>query len=544
MIFAQKGDTLADIIGRVMESADREVSVVIPFGFEAVRSEEDFFRLFEEARAAGKIVSILSDDEHVRVRAKHIGFRVGAAGAHAGIPKEKIVMSDIVRRPGGFTISLAPKPQQEKSKPKAPQKAVQALVAQELQPQQHRAMGEQEPILEPPRRFLTGLSSFRIPAFFRSSLGLTLVLTLAGLGIAAGVFGIVLPSVTVDIIPRTEELDVTMELVAAVNAQEGEIPAQLVSVEKSIVQKAKASERTTSEARAHGTVKIYNAFGPDTQTLVATTRLLSEGGKLFRTVATVVVPAAKVSGSALEPAFIEAQVIAAEPGSDYNIGPATFSIPGFQGTPKYQGFYGKSDELIRGGASGEVFVIAPADIEKATEGLEARAQEEIEKDFTAKLPAGFMVLNEARVRSIVIGTDAEAGDPAEEVTATADAKVEALLFQERDVLEQAEKLIRERLGEDIQILPQALTLNYAVRDRSFDRGRMVLDVSVVAGAARRINEKVIAQAIAGKSEPEIRSFLGAHEDVKFAKVRFSPFFISRAPKDPARITVLVSLDTK
>src|SRR3989344_7663685 len=395
MIFAQKGDSLADLIGRVMESSDREVSVVIPFGFEALRSEEDFFRLFEEARAAGKIVSILSDDEHMRVRAKHIGFRVGSSQGSNSMKKEKVIMTDIVRKAAApQTLSLAREVIPDKPKPvekpritiKKSEQIPSAVMALEPRPE----IPGEEPILEPPQRFALRVPPIRIPAFFRSSLGLTLVLTLVGLGIAAGVLGIVLPSVEVDITPRTEELDLAMELVVAVNPQEGEIPAQFVSVEKSVSQKAPATQRSTTESRAQGTVRIYNAYGPDSQTLVATTRLVSQEGKLFRTTETVVVP----GGSAANPSSIAVSVVAAEAGPEYNISPSTFSIPGFQGTPKYQGFYGKSDEPMRGGASGDVRVVSEDDIAKATEGLEARAQEEIEKEFTAKLPPGFVVFDE------------------------------------------------------------------------------------------------------------------------------------------------------
>lgn len=525
MIFAQKGDTLADIIGRVLESADHEVTLAVPISFEALREEEDFFRLFEEVRAAGKIVTIVSDDEHVRVRAKHIGFRVGALSGSAYSGKPRVMVSDIVRK------AVSPGPQ------RIPFSRTLPTSERPLPP----SVQEGEPILEPPRHFVR-LPRLALPSFFRSSLGLTILLALVGLGIAGGVLGVVLPSVEVLVTPRTEELELDMEVVLAVNPSEGEIAAQKVEVLKTVKQESPATGTATVSERARGTVKIFNAHSTESQTLVANTRLVSQEGKLFRMTETVVVPGATLSGGKLEPSSIEVSVLAAEPGVAYNIGPSAFSIPGFQGSPKYQNFYGRSEEPMRGGASGSASIVQEEDIARANEGLQERATKEIKAEFAAKLPQGFAVLDEAKVETLVITTDAKPNDALEKVTATAQAKIEAMLFREQDVEERAREAIAERLKEAIDIVQGTLSLSYVVESRSFERGTMTLHVKVLARAARRIDQEALKRALAGKSEPEIRSFLGAHEDIQFAKVRFAPFFISKAPKDPARITIRVILD--
>jgi hypothetical protein len=100
------------------------------------------------------------------------------------------------------------------------------------------------------------------------------------------------------------------------------------------------------DKKAKGKVTFYNEYSPNSQSLVATTRLLSEDGKLFRLVDDVTIPGFKKTTEGIEAGIIEADVIASEFGEEYIIGPSTFSIPGFKETneEKYLKLYAKSEE--------------------------------------------------------------------------------------------------------------------------------------------------------------------------------------------------------
>ncbi|RJQ37425.1 hypothetical protein C4552_00990 [Candidatus Parcubacteria bacterium] len=164
------------------------------------------------------------------------------------------------------------------------------------------------------------------------------------------------------------------------------VPALAVTLDRTVDAEFEATGSQFVRERARGTVRIYNAFSTAPQPLVATTRLQDGEGRIYRLVAGVVVPGATQKDGALVPASVTAEVIADEPGEKYNIGPTDFSIPGFRGTPRYQGFHAKSEGSIEGGFEGQARVVTAADITRASEELSARAVEELNVELAAKVP--------------------------------------------------------------------------------------------------------------------------------------------------------------
>ena len=96
---------------------------------------------------------------------------------------------------------------------------------------------------------------------------------------------------------------------------------------------------------------------------MATTRFVTPDGKLFRLVSSVTVPGAQVTNGQIVPSSIDAPVAADQPGDAYNVGPVNkLTIPGFQGSPKYNAFYGQLASGTSGGFVGTKAVPTAADI--------------------------------------------------------------------------------------------------------------------------------------------------------------------------------------
>ena len=105
-----------------------------------------------------------------------------------------------------------------------------------------------------------------------------------------------------------------------------------------------------SGTKASGTITAFNEYGSEPQLLVASTRFLSSNGKIFRTTKDVYIPGANIIDDEIIPSSIDVEVVANYLGAEYNIGQSDFTIPGFKGTVKYAGFYGKSDTAMSGGS--------------------------------------------------------------------------------------------------------------------------------------------------------------------------------------------------
>jgi S1-C subfamily serine protease len=108
--------------------------------------------------------------------------------------------------------------------------------------------------------------------------------------------------------------------------------------------KTRSSLSFTSDCasqRARGFVTVYSLLSSP-QKMIATTRLTPSSGLIFRIDEDIFVPPAKIVSGEIIPGEIKVSMTADKMGSEYKIGPSTFTIPGFAGTDKYDKLYAKS----------------------------------------------------------------------------------------------------------------------------------------------------------------------------------------------------------
>ncbi len=112
-----------------------------------------------------------------------------------------------------------------------------------------------------------------------------------------------------------------------------------INIASNLIPTLKLSEKSvttlTSDCslqKAKGFITIYSNL-PSPQKIVPSSRFLSAQGLIFRIDENILVPA---NGN------ITVSVTADNFGSEYKIGPSTFSMPGFVGTEKYTKIYGQS----------------------------------------------------------------------------------------------------------------------------------------------------------------------------------------------------------
>lgn len=133
------------------------------------------------------------------------------------------------------------------------------------------------------------------------------------------------------------------------------------------------SEPKEVNQKASGELTIYNNYSDAPQILITNTRFQTSDGKIFRISESVTVP----GKSGNTPGSIKVKVFADTYGVDYNIPATTFTIPGFKGTPRYEGFYAKSTEAMSGGVSGIVQIVSQDDIDNAKTELSSTIESNI-----------------------------------------------------------------------------------------------------------------------------------------------------------------------
>ncbi len=379
------------------------------------------------------------------------------------------------------------------------------------------------------------LSLFRQGMFFVSAAVI--------LGGVAGFVYFVLPKAEIRLEPKKDLLTFDLAIrvdtkAASVDFAKSIVPGELLESTISLEESFIASGRETREEKAKGVVTIFNEYSSTPQTLVENTRFISQDGKLFRTAQTVVVPGATIQENKIVSSSTEVEVIAAEAGEEYNIGPSTFSIPGFKGTPKYTAFYGKSNSSLQGGFIGQVDVITAEDFSKAESAFRETLLAKAREDFTRKTPRDFTLLESAVKEEITdFASDKKTGDVAKSFTLRGKARVFGFVFDERDVGSLVEGTIEARIPPEKEILEETKKLTYKEVEIDLEGGEMTVLVGVEEWIAARINEEEIIKGIQGRSLEEVKKHLSSHPALESARVTFSPFWVKRVPRAEDKIKI-------
>jgi len=291
-------------------------------------------------------------------------------------------------------------------------------------------------------------------------------------------------------------------------------------------------------SKAHGKILIYNEYNTQPQVLVEKTRLLSSDGKLFRLTSRIVVPSAKSVGGKLEPSYIEADVIADEAGREYNIEPTRFTIPGFQGSPRYEKFYGVSKEKFTGGARGKGKIVLAEDIQKAQEDLSNATFEELRSRLNDELPGGIKLIAEAsQIKVAKLESSAKPGDGGDTFRVSISAELSALIFDELYIKDLVSKKFS---GEEANELSKPIyDMTYEVKRADYANGELTLRVHGARNIGASIDTLALKRDLLGKNADEVKKKILSLEGVEEAKVKFWPFWVRRIPAKIDRLTIVV-----
>jgi flagellar basal body-associated protein FliL len=218
-------------------------------------------------------------------------------------------------------------------------------------------------------------------------LGFLISLTL--IGFVAFLASFVFDGATITIKPLKKDLAINETYIITPENRENLLVAKDIPLSEQVALPKNSVKKVS--ARASGEITIYNNFGAQSQKLIKGTRFSTSDGKIFRIQDSVTVPGK--SGSS--PGSVKARVVADSEGEDYNIGPTRFSIPGFKGSPKYEGFYGESSKSMSGGSSGKSVDVSDLDMEKGKETLREKIKTALETKMQSSVPDGYSFSKDA-----------------------------------------------------------------------------------------------------------------------------------------------------
>ncbi|MBI1975088.1 MAG: hypothetical protein HYS57_01860 [Parcubacteria group bacterium] len=289
------------------------------------------------------------------------------------------------------------------------------------------------------------------------------------------------------------------------------------------------------KSKARGSIEIFNEFNAQSQTLVENTRFLSTDGKLFRLTKRTTVPEGKMVDGKLVAGSIVAEVVADQAGPDFNIQPGRFTVPGFQGSPRYSKFYGVSRESFKGGAIGRAKFVRADDVKTAEEDAVKRAFEELKTAISQSLPETVRLVEGAlRIEVNRLNSSQKAGDAVDKFVVSVSAGITALVFDETHVREKAKEL----LPRDQAFFTPSLDVKYEVGDAGFSDGTLKVRAQGNADVAKSIDMAGLKQALLGKKEAGVKREILRIPGIKEAKVRFWPFWARKMPTKLSRIEIV------
>lgn len=396
---------------------------------------------------------------------------------------------------------------------------------------QRRMPVQQRPVSHDNEKPLTS----RKPRIVAWGLVVLAVLVLVIVGLMA-----LLPQSHIAVSPRRITIDEKVDVSArvaqtGVDAERRMIPARIIDRDITFTKTFAATGSGNADAqKAQGKITITNTDA-SAQPLVATTRFLAENGTLFRLANAVTVPGMR-DGT---PGTVEALVVADKAGTDGNIAPTTFRVPGLAGTAKADKVTAQSTAPMTGGGSGGngAAIVTQDDLAGAKTTTEQETPADVEAQIAALLRPDVEVLLPGAVQMTQKQSEADmtAGTAQAEFHYTTVTHVRAIVFSQEDVRATVDAVFKERVAS-YGIDNAQFTIAYGDSDVDFDTQSVKMDARVTLDAASQVDVSAFKKDIIGKKHDDLRGIIEKNYAATIDKITISRVI----PRSPAFIANRVS----
>ena len=305
------------------------------------------------------------------------------------------------------------------------------------------------------------------------------------------------------------------------------VSGSVKTVEVQVFQDYPATGETFLGDDITGEVRIINNYSKS-QALVATTRLLTTDGKLFRIAEAVNVPAG---------GEVKVKVYADKPAPDMAVGPTSFTIPGLWAGLQDQ-IYARSDEAFVFTKKVRKHVNA-SDLEFAARDINERLLEAAKEQVRSSLGDDWLYQAEGAPEIII---DAKIGEQKENFSAQASGRMVAVSFDKQQVADLAQSKLNLVMPSSKELADfQGDQISYSLENYDKNSGSATIK-AVFSGTMIFKNDAAIidARQLVNLSAEQISTYLQDRPEVREFKLEFFPSFIKKAPSLSDRIKVEVN----
>lgn len=373
------------------------------------------------------------------------------------------------------------------------------------------------------------LSNGRPHKFPYTTLGIVAIVILVSIG-ALFYFS----TAKIEVTPNTVSAAIQSSFTA--NKSSGALPFEIITAQKIASQSVKSSGTKAVNSFASGNITIYNTQ-TKSQRLITNTRFATTAGLIFRIRSAVTVP----GGSSAKPGSVTAKVYADQAGSQYNVGPTSFTVPGFAGTPQASAVYARSTSAMTGGASGSVPIVDTALEVEARSALKTALDPDILASIKTQIPSGYLLLPGASVTTYE-ALESVPSSTTGMVEVKEQGTVTAVIFPNAALAKALASSVAglSYQGEPLTISSVDNLLLATTNMPSPDTETFSFTIAGTAPLIYTVDPNRIAATIAGKTRQEAEVAVSNYPEIKRALIVLRPFWRQTFPQDPSSISVVVT----
>jgi len=293
-----------------------------------------------------------------------------------------------------------------------------------------------------------------------------------------------------------------------------------------------ATGKKTVQGEVGGTVTIFNNYNKD-QTLVATTRLLSPEGLLYRLEKRVSVPAG---------GKVENILVYADPASEAaaKLGPTKFIIPGLWAGLQDK-IYAQSFSPMHGGEQ-EVNFVTQGDLDNAYDDLTKTFSQQVLDSLRAEMKAAGEVFGKVVIKEInEKRSDLVAGETGDKFTITLKMKVVGVAFYRRDLEKVALDQLKAKVSEGKELLNVDYNnLTFLVEKYDIKSGEANLMIHLAGEMALKSDSPIFAKdKFTGLSKEKIIQYLSLYPEVERITIKLFPFWVKQVPETKSNVKIII-----
>jgi hypothetical protein len=317
------------------------------------------------------------------------------------------------------------------------------------------------------------------------------------------------------------------------------IPAQSAQSQKSYSGTASATGQQNNGQKATGTVTLsLNDCSQPSVTIPAGTGI-SSNNLTFITQSSVTLNSVQVGQNCDNSKFqnfssASVGVTAQNGGSNYNIQPSSFTVPGISNVS------GSSSQAFSGGTDDITQIVSATDISTAQNKIStntAAVKSQLESDLQSQglyaIPATFSASTPSPTPSVAAGTAASSVTVTENITYT--------MYGVRQ--SDLQTLITASVSSQISTKSQKIldygisSANYSVQNQGSNNEVVTMQDNALVGFA--LDASTIKSQVAGEKPGTAEQAIRSYSGVTSANVHLSPFWVSSIPKKLSKITVTI-----